>query len=398
MIFLLFSCGNDDSLIDLHYNSFSDLTRSNSYEDKDFLGKIVVSDFFENDDSTGAAQPLLTLDGTHYIFSTSAGSIVSIQSNLVVWSYKLGDNTLAASQIAADKNKNIYVVSTDNMLHSISSTGQKNWDYDLSEFDTVSSYYSDILVNDKGIYFGTEKGSLMKFDFDGKPAWHIKFNSYLTRSFTSDFENNLYLILTQNSYESSDTLIKISYDGKIIDRKGFNTRLIKHPVVNHGKVYLSGLVKVGYQVLSKVFCLDTNLNNVWERELSVTPRYLSASKDSTLFVIGYNSGIGETTSGVFALDNRGKLKWKLYFYATVTCPLLLSEKYLVFVGLTLDGPGLFYMNKSDGKLTKTIALNAEDTTLLKPAVSEDGIILLPCTEKLGIISVDDTPFNKILLY
>jgi hypothetical protein len=100
-------------------------------------------------------------------------------------------------------------------------------------------------------------------------------------------------------------------------------------------------------------------------------------------------------SGIFTFSSEGKLLWKLYIEARTMSPLLISEKSIALTGMTTKAPGVFFLNK-EGELTKTISLADSPILILQPFVTSEPVITFACANRLALLRIDETPFDKIL--
>ncbi len=397
---LVQSCTCDRQPDSGQYNLFGGQCRRSSYEAIDFRTQIITEINLNCPDSSGAVNAPLSLDDDELIIPTTNGSLVFVSEFQAKWYFKLDTGEYVAAGMCADNEKNIYAISNKGTVYSVSKDGQLNWK--IRSADTNANNYlpSDLLCTKDGIYSSLGDGAISKISFGGEILWQRHSVLSPTRMFAADENGNLIISITQNIFGGTDSLIVLSPTGKLKWGLEFaGARLIQTPVVSNGIIYVPALKDIGPRRVSTIYSIDTAGKILWEKNLSVVPRFISVSGDGTLYVIGYNAGIGEALSGVFAFDPGGKLKyklkWKIFFEASVSAPLMLGGNAIAFTGSTKDGPGLFFIDYVSGNLVQSIALNDRQVIYLQPVVTSGGVIVYAGTDRLGLMQIDDTPMNKL---
>jgi hypothetical protein len=402
---LLSSCEkkSEPSLINLYggYNRNNNYEKYGSFPSfTTFIDK--ASNFIKMNDSSGAIVAPLVISESQVLIATINGSIIMFDrttdtiNKKTSWSYKLDSSLVVASGMCGDIDKNIYAILSNGELLSLSKNGNLRWKYRYSNENNDKLFSSDLLAVNDGIIASLSNGLIFKLSFDGKLLWERKSNWSTTNTFAGDSYGNLYIPITKEEFGASDSLIMLDKNGKLLWQKTFEkVRIIKTPVIQNGNIYISGLQELNNGRAPVVIAIDTSGKEIWKKELAVVPRHISTSNDGSIYIIGYNSGIGEAMSGVFCFTKEGKLKWQLYFEAIVPAPLMVGKENLAFIGRTPKALACYFMNK-EGQVTKTISLTDIPTPYLQPVVMPNGAITMAGAEKSCLIRIDETPINKIL--
>ncbi len=399
LLLLVQSCTCQREPDSASYNLFGGQGRRSSYEGIDFYTQIVTGINLNCQDSSGAINAPLSLEDDEIVIPTANGSMVFISESQAKWHFKLGGGEFVAAGMCADENKNISSISNEGTVYSVSKEGRLNWKVKPSDTNASRSRHSDLLCTKDGIYSASGDGTISKISFDGKLLWQRHSALAPTGMFAADDDGNLIISISQNQFGGTDSLIVLSPAGKLKWGLEFeDARLIKTPVIHNGVIYVPALKEIGQRRVSTIFSIDTSGRIIWEKNLSVVPRFISVATDGTLYIIGYNAGIGDALSGVFAFAADGGLKWKIFFDAAVPAPLMLGGNAIAFTGSTKDGPGLFFIDYGSGDLIHSIALNDKQIIYLLPAVTSGGMIVYAETGRLGLVQIDNTPMNKLLPY
>ncbi|MER3330269.1 MAG: hypothetical protein RIF34_11865, partial [Candidatus Kapaibacterium sp.] len=178
--------------------------------------------------------------------------------------------------------------------------------------------------------------------------------------------------------------------------KGY--RFVKGAISNGKQIAISGSVQGGDNPLSKVFYLDSEGKLLWDKEISNIPRFLSMSEDGDLYLVSYSSGMGQMLSGIFAYSQKGDLTWKIYYDYSIPMPVYISQNELMFIASNRETYALFYLQRSDGRLIKSLEIGGVHPIIFYPEIDIDGSIIFAGKETLRIIKVDETAINKILPY
>lgn len=137
---------------------------------------------------------------------------------------------------------------------------------------------------------------------------------------------------------------------------------------------------------------------MWEKEISNIPRFLSMSEDGELYLISYSSGMGQMLSGIFAYDKKGEMIWKIYYDYSIPMPIYITKNELMFIASNRETYALFYLQRSDGVLIRSLEIGGIHPIVFYPEIEVDGSIVFAGKEKLRLIRVDATAINKILPY
>lgn len=396
--FLFFNaCKCERSLEGELVNSMGDAGRCSNYEHAGaFYTNLVISNKPQGlTDSSGAIAPPLLLSSAEWCVASSKGSIILTTRNGMLWRYSLTESEIVAAAMCADRLQNIYAITNKGSVIKLNRRGELQWQYNVGIADSLVEIFYDLLITDYGLIATKSSGRLICLTYEGKLKWDLQFSSDIADMPAASESGNIALNLTKNEFGSSDTLLFLSKDGKRLFSKAFDaTRLLKYPVINDNQILCTGVYDKQDMRISKLFCLDTNGKITWEKEISVMTRHISCTSEGETLVTGYNSGLGEAMSGIFCFEKSGKLKWNLYYDMRIPSPLIIGKNEIVAYGVTKKAPGVFLMNRN-GTLIKTISLSNVPIILPQANVTPDGVITFLGSEAMAIISIDDTPMNKI---
>lgn len=401
LLVLLVSCrcerSNEGSLV----NQFGGQGRTNSYEGiNSFYKQLAITDKPAGMQHQGGtiAAPLL-LSSSEFCFASSSGSILLTTKGSKLWEYKIGGNQAVASNMCADREQNIYAITSNGELISLNRKGELRWRYSFDTIPGKLTIFSDLLAVDDGIVMASSNGKLAKLDFSGRLMWEMQFALSPTETFSADKDGNIAVILTNNEFSATDSLIVLNKSGAVVWGKAFpETRLIKYPAISDGRIYIAGLFEKGGQRISQIICLSKHDGrNVWVKELAFAPRFISVADNGDVIITGYNSGIGDAISGIFCLDSSSSLKWKIYFDYQVPTPILISKEDIAVVGRSPKAWGVFFLDRN-GTVQRTVSLSESPLIYPMPSVTPDGVIVFGGADGMEIIRIDDTPLNKILPY
>jgi len=394
-VMVLISCSDDVEL--KPYNTSGGADRDNNYE---HLGTFSTNMFSIIDincpDSSAAAVSPLYLDDLEFYISTINGSVALIDDAKSKWIAHIGVDQIVASDMAADGDKNLYLITNKGEVQSYSHEGKLRWKYTHPVIKDSNFIYDDLLAQKDGILVSASPGLLFKLSFNGKIKWEFSHALSTLQSFCADESGNIALPSTHNDFYEADTLHFIGPDGKLKWKKVYErTRILKTPVSYGDLIIYPASYMLGDNRLFLLIALDTTGKEQWRKELNIMPKYISSGHDGRIYLLAANSGYGETMSGIFCYDVYGKLIWKLYTGNTVTSPLLISTDNIAFFGTKRNTSGVFFINKN-GTIYQTVSLSDASALNHKPFVTNTPCIAFTGNEKLSILKVDDSIFDRIL--
>lgn len=381
-------------------NYFGGANRHNYYPNKEFL-KYTTKEFFvtkSKDSLVGFAYPVLLLQRNLAVGVLNNNKIVFYLKYQPVNEVKLPKDVYVASRIAADKKDNIYAVMSNGTVNSYSQIGIKLWSYELENASKILAY-TDVLCTEENIYFGTDKGDLYKLSQTGMKIWKFKSTLSIGKIISADKDENIAVILNSGSFEGADSIVVLNKDGKKLWGRGFVNQKITGSVLIGDACFYCGTYSLdGTVEKGNIYKIDKSGKTIWNKEITVRPRWLSLDGDKTIFISGYNTGVAETFSGVFAISDMGDLKWKMYFKSTIHSPVLVSDGNAVVCGLSQSGIALFILNKSNGNVEKTVSLNDYAPLFLYPSVTEDNSIILTGSSKTTLLRLSDEFLKKFNIF
>jgi len=395
---LFISCGRNKREFK-EFNQYGDIDRSNDYSlIGDFNFTIINSTKVSINDFSGCYRTPLYLNDEDFVVATENGKVNLIRVDSVIWSYQVKDKLNLLSGLVADISKNLYFINLNGELISIDKNGKerftKNLNQSNNQFFTVSE---PLIIKDK-LIVGTNDGNLFSFDTSGKVIWSNKFAIGINSIFSADKDENLYVGLTNDTFETSDTILSIDKKGKIIKRKALDNFRILSPIINKDKkIYVAGGKRSVYGISSEIICMDENLTILWKQEVPVLVNQLSHN-GKALFVGGFSSGINEYFTGLYSYDLDGKEVWKNYLDVKLSSPLFLGEDYFMISGTNENGGAIFVLTMDKGELIKTHSLSNQTPLYLVPTVSNNGDLNYFGSQSLFLIKLTETPLDKLLPY
>jgi outer membrane protein assembly factor BamB len=396
----LVSCQCERSLEGELINQMGGAGRTNSHEYLTTFYKNLVTTTSPKamKDSGGCFVAPLLLSSAEWVVATKNGSILLTTKTNVSWEYKLDSGEVCISPPCADQEQNLYFLTNNGKALSLNRKGGFRWKYDFKSIDSILISYSELLITNTGIVLASSDGRIALVGKNGKLKWVRQHTLSPTKILAADNSGNIAAILTNDEFGKTDSLVLITPEGKLKWAMGFeSTRLVKYPVVTNDRIYFIGLLEKSDMRVSKIFSLDLKGKLIFEKELSVQARFVSADLNGNVYITAYNSGLGESLSGIFKYDKAGILKWKLFYEMSIPAPVMITKEELAVLGSTPKAFGVFYM-QPDGKLTKTISLSDQAVFYPQPLVGPDGSINFGRTDRLGMVSIEETPLDKFLPY
>lgn len=381
------------------FNQYGNIDRSNDYSlIGDFNFTIVNPTKISLNDFSGCYRAPLYLEEEKFIVATDDAKVSLISVDSVIWSYRVKDSVNLLSSVVADISRNLYFINLNGELISLDKNGKERFTKKLNissnQFFTVSE---PLIIKDK-LIIGTNNGDLFKFDTSGNEIWNKKFSLGISSVFSADEDEILYIGLTNDLFETSDTLITVDKNGKEIKRKALDNFRILSPIINKDKkIYVAGGKRSIYGVSSEILCLDQNLTILWKREVPVLVNQLSHN-GKLLFVGGFSSGINEYYTGLYAYDLEGTEEWKNYLDVKLSSPLFIGEDYFMISGTNENGGAIFILTNSDGDLIKTHSLSNQTPLYLVPTVSDNRDLNFFGSQTLFLVKLTETALDKLLPY
>ncbi|MEZ4724614.1 MAG: hypothetical protein R2863_08170 [Candidatus Kapaibacterium sp.] len=393
-IFIL-SCGNNGSRE--YGNIFGGIGRSSSFEK---IESFQSQQFFEYtlDSLAGATSAPHLLKDRLYIFSTDDGRILCASGKDKKWEYKLDSGSFIGAGFASDNYLNIYTIDNLGRVYSLDSSGNSRFSKQLFEPSKLEIFNTPLSLGNN-VIFSSSDGNLSILDSLGNILYNHKYNSSILDYISAIDDENILITLSNNKFGVTDTLVCLSSKG--IEKWRFSAdgfRFVKGAITNGSQISLSGSLQGGDNPLSKIFYLDRDGKLMWEKEISNIPRFLSMSEDGELYLISYSSGMGQMLSGIFAYDKKGEMIWKIYYDYSIPMPIYITKNELMFIASNRETYALFYLQRSDGVLIRSLEIGGIHPIVFYPEIEVDGSIVFAGKEKLRLIRVDATAINKILPY
>lgn len=373
--------------------------RRNSYETGESFAKGATASqqvTLPNDSTLpGAITAPLAVGVGEVCIGTVDGCVARLIGNTLLWKTPLAGHAIPAAALCGDANGNVYVVGNDGAITSLSADGKQRWR--LAVFTAMrTTTYSDLLVVADGIVAGASNGDIVKVSFTGRVLWKRVSPLAPTKLCAADAEGNIYITLSNNVFNQTDSLVVLSPKGELAWSLSFeDTRLIKTPVVGGKAIVVVGIRQAENDRVSVVHSIDRMGRVQWSKELNITPRGVSIADDGTVIVAGYRAGIGEPLSAVIAFSGEGQRLWKMNFEFAIPTPVLISPEVLAFVGIKGKATGMYYMGR-DGTFMDVVSMGNMPVVNLQPAVDASGAFLFASAEHLGIVRVSSSGWGRFL--
>lgn len=350
------------------------------------------------DSSAGACVPPLMFKDDQYLFATNEGKIISVIQGAKKWEAELDSGHFVVAGLSADKSGNIYAIDNKGMIYSFSASGTTRFDKQLITPSDLEIFNTPLTVG-SNVVFSSSEGNLIIIDSNGNEVYSKQYNSSILNYVSAIDEHHILITLSGNLFGETDTLISINAQGKENWRfSSVGFRFLKGAITNSNYIAIGGSKHGGDDPLSKIFYLDKTGKLLWSKEISTIPRFLSMAIDGELYMVSYSTGMGQMLSGIFAFSNSGELDWKIYYEYSIPMPVYIAENELFFLASNRRAYGLFYLQRKDGKLIKTLDFGEVSPIDFTPEVGNDGTIVFAGKGTLRLIRVDETPINKILPY
>ena len=227
--------------------------------------------------------------------------------------------------------------------------------------------------------------------------WEKELAKGATNAVAADEDGNIFLQLSEGTFAGNEKLLMFDSDGnKKWEISIDNFRFFNYPSYYKGKIYSYGQHGSGNDKRSFIYVHDTTGNEKLALEFPITIRSLSVDNNENMYITAYNTGVAEEKTGVFKLDAKGEIIWKLYFQAQSVTPVLISENLTAFLGITNEGPGLFFLDVLNGRVSKALALGNNSSISSSYAVIRGPEILFPKAYEYGYVRVTSTAIERII--
>lgn len=393
---IILSCS--DNKIERNYgNNLGGIGRNSSFEFVDNFEYQLFTQI-DIDATTGATSTPLLLKDEQYIFATDNGKIISVLKNKKNWEYQLDSGAIIGTGVTSDINNNIYSIDDKGTIYSLNNSGKLRFKSQFVVPQAIEIFNTPLTV-DNIIIFTSSNGNLKIIDSSGNVVYSNKYQLGILNYVSALNKDNILLTLSNNQFGKTDTLISINSQGVENWRYSVSGyRFVKGAITNGENVAIAGTKQGGENPLSKIFYLDKKGKQIWSKEISTIPRFLSMAKNGFTYLVSYSSGMGQMLSGVFAYNQTGDLDWKIYYDYSIPMPLYITKDELFFLASNRETYGLFYLQRNDGKLIKSLNIGETNPIVFIPEIGEDGTIIFAGKKNLRLIRIDETAINKILPY
>ncbi len=407
LVTILSSCSDDVKL--LPYSQYAGPNCNNNYQryGKFFKEYHKVSGAevnIEKGDSVvinakGAVIPPLSVSENEIVVADKSGKIFLMTFISSLWNYQLPENVYPVGTMAADLDKNIYFVTSDDNLYSIDIKGELRWKKPLLTHTKRYYSFTDLIAGKSGLLVGCSNGEIIKYGFDGSEVWRYQTELAPIEIIAETNSEQSIVGLTHNEFGVSDSLLLFDKKGKVLWQKEIkNTRLIQKPAYGNNLIYVGGLREraSGQGRDSYIMAFDTLGNMKWEAELPAMLRNIATDNEGNAYITAYNAGIGQAKTGIYCYDSTGNRTWHQYLNIAVPIAPMVANYEIALVGSTPETFGVFFIQKDEGNMYKTLSLSNAPIVNMQPTVSEHGNIIFAGADSLLLVRTEDTQLNKIL--
>jgi outer membrane protein assembly factor BamB len=397
-------------------NLHGGVQRTNAFEQGAFTGKYVFTNIPKNlheqelKAMRSITPPLLLASG-EVVVSTVKGILLYMKNDAITKKVALAKGTQAFSAMVADATDNVYVLGDDGVVHSVTFDGQIRFSTPCFDKAQMQNAMTPLMQHD-GVVFGIVKkqgGEMVKVDVDGKILWRqsTPLTPLHTCAATSMNQDGMIVIaLTFDDDTASDSLIALDNNG--IRRHSFNVagmRIIAPPVVipaTTGAGYnmlVGGMTNNEGKRLAVLHNLSSTGGTNWSKSLPMLPTGIAVAGDGTIIIKGFNSTLAGQESMVVALDATGKELWRFILENTsIDAPPMISSSSIALVGTQAQAMGVYFLNRTTGKLLNLTSLHDAPIINTQPMVDADGGLVFSGADRLAVVRVTGNVLERLLPY
>lgn len=338
---------------------------------------------YSEDSTDGFLGNPLPISSSKTIISTKTGKILQTTFATVDWQYQLKDSAFVVATMAVDPMGNIYALTSQNHLLSLTKEGTFRFELPL-ETPNRFEYFYGLLATEKGVVIQNNRGYKGYFTFDGKKMWEYRDTSIRT-PFKAFIENDILVCFNSPYDEISQTSIELrslannTVLHKIVLPKSFE-------VVHSPMLFKESLLLIGKEFGNTV-CKRIAFNStvVWENtSLPMYPKSISTSDSGKIIVSLYEPGVAEYRSCVLSMNENGVVEWKKFFDHRIISPVFVSQNDMVFMGSTQFNSGLYFLHNS-GQFRGSLLLQQDIIAHLKLGITPNGEVVFGTQKTLRLL-------------
>ncbi|GEM_PF-4485325 len=332
----------------------------------------------------------------------------------VIWTLDLHSNVFTSPTI--DSNGTLYVIDENKNLSAVSSDGELKWRFNLDDLTRGEPIVSE----DGTIYVYTSNGTLYSITSDGVLKWKLEKVVLPFSSVTLASDGNIYAccnVASDNEQERPTItgFAKVTLDGNVeILNENISFQAIferqdgKFYAVNqNGTVYLvsksgevlweknftNSIFKIGFGLFTlprgcvkadQEFIYSSSGGEVFSTSEQGILMWKFSGKSNSFFcpVVGNDGTLylgyvndGLSTSTIYALDPKGKVKWKYDLQGGISAHVIVCEddqsKEVIYI---TSADGYIYKLTSDGKLVAKFKSQNSSGFYTSAVLSSEGIL------------------------
>ncbi len=359
-------------------NAYGNIGRTNDFAPAE--GSVVTNVVATRYDSVGAGflgPPIATASG-QLVAVAMEGQLVSIAGDSLHWIYQCPEGEYPYPELASDSLGNIYLVATNGTVRSVSPEGQDRWSYrmwsDSLESRIIVPSYP--LVGSRGIILGNSAGEIIASSWNGERQWSQTRGAGIVRSLAAHPEKGIVLGLSHNSYEQTDTLLLLDYDGT--EQWAFpleGLRIVTGPVVAGDRI-LVGVAKRSEDGgrIPSLISISLAGSKQWQQRLIAMPTGIAADRLGNAYVSAMSAGEDFSGGAVLSYDSTGAKRWETLFESGVPAPVTLGASQLYFVSRREGQTGIFTY-AHDGTFLGFFSVSTVPDIHARPILSPYGNVL-----------------------
>lgn len=337
---------------------------------------------FAEDSTEGFLGNPLPITSSKTIISTKNGKILQTTFATLDWQYQLKDSGYIIAPMVVDPMGNIFAISSNNRLLSLSKDGVFRFEISLFTPNRFE-YFHGLLATEKGIIIQNSHGYKGLFSFEGKKVWEQRDTSVRT-PFQSFVENDILISLnvpydeTMQSYVETRTILNNTVLNKVYIPKSFE--VVYSPIYFKESLLLLG--KENGNTVCKRIAFNSKM--IWENtSFPMQPKSMSVSDSGKIVVTLYEPGVAEYRSCVLMMNENGIVEWKKFFDNRIASPVYLSQNDMVFMGTSQYNSGLYFLENS-GKFRGSVLLQQDIIAHLKLGITPYGEVVFGTQKTLRL--------------
>lgn len=385
--FFLISCNQNNQ--NPVRQSFGNAGRTNNFEEfGSFYSKYHrVEEIQDSDIRSFSGYPLF-IPPASIVSTTSDNSIAYISGSRLQWELFLDDNEFPVTDFAYNKGL-IYFVSNFKKVYAVDIKGEIKHSQKLVS-DTFI-FGSPLILNGK-LFISSYYGKIWRFDLELNIEKDTTLDGLIEKGITS---NGVYIFANIERYDKTSSLLQFDFDLNL--KKSLNEKINTFyglPVSKENLVISFKKISISNQNVYEIIACDSLLNPQWKRESLMTPIFSSIDGEYNSYIVMNKAGFGEIISKLVKYDSKGKQRAELNLNITISTPVIIGQKYLIFIGQNAESFGLYYIDKNSLNLVEIMDLSSNNLINKYPAITSSNILKFTSSSANRIITVESSIIDR----